>query len=131
VTPAPLLREERMVLLINEDRVTRALVLGTLFGVLGVVGTLLGLSGRGDTWLPFVGVPFVMALAIAYVWNKTRCPRCETRVLVGRRRLPLDCPTCGVGLLRADDPRRGTGAATQGAAAVDPLGPEAPPPGGG
>ena len=121
-----------MVLLVNEDRVTRALVLGTLFGVLGVVGTLLGLSGRGDTWLPFVGVPFVMALAIAYVWDRTRCPRCETRVLVGRRRLPLDCPTCGVGLLRADDPRRGSGAAaTHGAETADPPSAETPPSGGG
>lgn len=104
MTPAPLLREERLVLLINEDRIGRAILLGMLFLVLGVVGTALGFSGRGDTWLPFIGVPIVMVGAIGYVWYRTVCPRCDLRVLAGRRRLPATCPRCGVALLKPATP---------------------------
>jgi predicted RNA-binding Zn-ribbon protein involved in translation (DUF1610 family) len=100
VTPAPLLREERLALLVAEDRVKRALVLGVLFAILGVAGVAIGAGGRPDGWFPFLGVPFVMAGAIGYVWWTTRCPRCERRVLVGRRQLPETCPSCGVRLVR-------------------------------
>ena len=100
MTPAPLLREERHALLVAEDRVKRALVLGVLFAVLGVAGVAIGAGGRPDGWFPFLGVPFVMAAAIGYVWWKTVCPRCGRRVLIGRRHLPETCPMCGVRLLK-------------------------------
>jgi DNA-directed RNA polymerase subunit RPC12/RpoP len=103
VTPAPLLREERLALLIAEDRVKRAVLLGVLFAVLGTVGVGLGFGGRPDGWFPFLGVPFVMVAAVLYVWRRTRCPRCSHRVLVGRRLLPETCPSCGVRLLKPPD----------------------------
>jgi hypothetical protein len=104
VTPAPLLREERHALLVAEDRVKRALVLGVLFGILGVAGVAIGAGGRPDGWFPFLGVPFVMAAAIGWLWWKTHCPRCARRILVGRRHLPETCPSCGVLLLKQPDP---------------------------
>ena len=103
MTPAPLLREERLGLLIAEDRVKRAVLLGVLFAVLGVIGVALGAGGRPDGWFPFLGVPFVMVGAVAYVWRRTHCPRCGHRVLVGRRLLPMSCPSCGVRLLKPTD----------------------------
>ena len=103
MTPAPLLAEERHALLVAEDRVKRALVLGVLFGILGVVGVAIGAGGRPDGWFPFLGVPFVMAGAIGYVWWTTRCPRCGRRILLGRRHLPQTCGSCGVRLVRDPD----------------------------
>jgi len=123
VTPAPLLREERHALLVAEDRAKRALVLGVLFGFLGVAGVAIGAGGRPDGWFPFLGVPFVMAAAIGYVWWKTQCPRCARRILVGRRQLPEMCPSCGVRLVKepgtesAPDP---TAAADAGPAPEEP-----------
>jgi peptidoglycan/LPS O-acetylase OafA/YrhL len=105
VTPAPLLAAERIALLIAEDRVKRAAILGVLFLVFGVAGIGMNLGGRADGWYPFLGVPFVMAGAVAFVWWRTRCPRCGRRVLMGRRRLPGVCPACGARLVAAKAPR--------------------------
>jgi DNA-directed RNA polymerase subunit RPC12/RpoP len=107
VTPAPLVREERIALLIAEDRVKRAVTLGVLFTILGTVGVALGFGGRPDGWFPFLGVPVVMLGAVLYLWSRTRCPRCAGRVLVGRRLLPVACPRCGVRLLKPAEPDAG------------------------
>jgi hypothetical protein len=123
VTPAPLLREERLALLVAEDRVKRALVLGVLFAILGVAGVAIGAGGRPDGWFPFLGVPFVMVAAIGYLWWKTRCPRCAHRVLVGRRQLPERCPSCAVGLIK--DPGADPGAASAAETSASPA-PEEP-----
>ena len=124
MTPAPLLREERHALLIAEDRVKRALVLGVLFGILGVAGVAIGAGGRPDGWFPFLGVPFVMAAAIGYVWWKTHCPRCARRILLGRRQLPETCPSCGVRLVKepgaADDATGPAADAVTGPAREEP-----------
>jgi peptidoglycan/LPS O-acetylase OafA/YrhL len=117
VTPAPLLREERLALLVAEDRVKRALVLGVLFAILGVAGVAIGAGGRPDGWFPFLGVPFVMAGAIGYLWWTTRCPRCEHRLLVGRRHLPESCPSCGVRLLKEPGADRDAASASETTAA--------------
>jgi len=101
VTPAPLLREERLVLVLAEDRVKRAAVLGVLFLVLGVGGIWMNAGGRADGWYPFLGVPVAMVAAIGYIWWTARCPRCGMRVLAGRRRTPGTCPRCGVALTRS------------------------------
>jgi hypothetical protein len=102
VTPAPLLRPERITLLIAADRVKRALLLGVLFLVLGIAGIWMNLGGRADGWYPFLGVPVVMTAALAWIWWRTRCPRCGARVLLGRRALPRSCPSCGVALVKTD-----------------------------
>lgn len=104
MNPAALQREERLVLLVNEDRVRRAVVLGCLFLAVGLAGKWISAGGQGDAWLPLLGVPFVMIAAIAYVWAKTHCPRCDQRVLTGRWRLPATCPRCGVALLKPPEP---------------------------
>jgi DNA-directed RNA polymerase subunit RPC12/RpoP len=94
-----------------------------LFAILGVAGVAIGAGGRPDGWFPFLGVPVVMVAASGSLGWKTRCPRCEHRLLVGRRQLPERCPSCAVRLIK--DPGADPGAASAAETSASPA-PEEP-----